>query len=196
MTHRFVLLKVKHNHTEILFYIFITPVKVTLLGLLDRKSTIVNFLFFSIKQYWHQTNRISACDDVDTVSTCDQQSKKLISCLAHWIQINLPSLSRNGTETPEKETLRSLKCGVSPEKYAHPRMANAGSSWRSNGKSRRKRVLKRAVMVSEEREDWCHRVEMSFCYRCRPLNGTGHQMFITILDHSVMHHVTHGGFQY
>ena len=39
------------------------------------------------------------------------------------------------------------------DKHTHPRMAKAGSSWRSNGKSRRKRVLKRAVMVSEEKED-------------------------------------------
>ncbi|TNN38057.1 hypothetical protein EYF80_051772 [Liparis tanakae] len=28
----------------------------------------------------------------------------------------------------EKETLRSLPCGVGPEECAHPRMANAGSS--------------------------------------------------------------------
>lgn len=32
----------------------------------------------------------------------------------------------------------------------HPMTAKAGSSWRSKGKSRRKRVLKRAVMVSGE----------------------------------------------
>lgn len=38
-------------------------------------------------------------------------------------------------------------------KLTHPRMAKAGSSWRSNGKSRRKRVLKRAVIVSEEKEE-------------------------------------------
>lgn len=38
----------------------------------------------------------------------------------------------------------------------HPMTAKAGSSWRSKGKSRRKRVLKRAVMVSEEQTD--HRV--------------------------------------
>jgi len=35
---------------------------------------------------------------------------------------------------------------------AYPMTAKAGSSWRSNGKSNRKRVLKRAVMVSVEKE--------------------------------------------
>lgn len=40
-------------------------------------------------------------------------------------------------------------------------MAKAGNSWRSNGKSRRKRVLKRAVMVSEEKQD-CSSTESHF----------------------------------
>lgn len=52
-------------------------------------------------------------------------------------------------------------CGTGPAENTHPRMANAGSSWRSNGKSRRKRVLKSAVMVSsgwkERRRLHCQR---------------------------------------
>lgn len=51
---------------------------------------------------------------------------------------------------------------VQPEK-THPRMANAGSSWRSNGKSRRKRVLKRAVMVSEEWKERRLHCQIIFC---------------------------------
>lgn len=59
---------------------------------------------------------------------------------------------REDLETPLSLKLNTVKCGVTPEKHTHPRMANAGSSWRSKGKSRRKRVLKRAVMVSGKKK--------------------------------------------
>lgn len=57
------------------------------------------------------------------------------------------------TQAPNCSGTRAgLSVASVQKKHTHPRMANAGSSWRSNGQSRRKRVLKRAVMVSAKKK--------------------------------------------
>lgn len=67
-----------------------------------------------------------------------QPQKHLTHCLAS------PLLERN-------ILLPKSLCWVGSQPIrTHPMTAKAGSSWRSKGKSRRKRVLKRAVIVSEE----------------------------------------------
>lgn len=70
-------------------------------------------------------------------------------------EVNFMPSSQGRELRKEKARLALIWSGISwcgSRGSAHPRMAKAGSSWRSNGKSRRKRVLNRAVMVSEEKQ--------------------------------------------
>lgn len=67
----------------------------------------------------------------------------------------------------------------------HPMTAKAGSSWRSKGKSRRKRVLKRAVMVSGEEGEEQEIGNLSACrpnYQTSLKQGDGDVLMVSIMS--------------
>lgn len=156
--------KISHPIKILLLPKYIITVSVTFLRLFDGKPTSVHlfsFLYWNMfsRGYMESNKSILAHDDLDTVHTCSHQSIK-VNFMPTSLTTNQPTDSSIRGQSGQMRAQifwadqAANWSGISLmwSKPTYPRMANAGSSWRSNGKSRRKRVLKRAVMVSEEKK--------------------------------------------